>query len=749
MANTRGLLQVLVFTVLASPSWAQVPLPSSLTEAIDTELGRLLGPDRDSTLAVVSYASGSSDAEAVLVETADPLLVGSPEGVVTRPGALARDLDVLRRALGSELPGGPLAILVRPDLAADPEAGRRVRGAATEAGFSEVETVSVDTGALPEGTRVAYLDAGTGLDDGPLADRLDALAEQGVLVFAAAPRLVRLGALASASPPYEGRLAREVALAVQERLDGRVVEDMPLRPLPPVRFSLNEATARRLGVSIPWGFRLEADVMDTGSVPESALTLDQAIREAANGALAVRAEAFAVRANQEEVGLARSAILPQVGVASTARVINDDLARVALGGAEPEWLVTVGAQLSQVLFDEPAFAGVAITRRVAIARGFDLAEARLDAADRAASGFVDLLRAETGASIERATLTRTRTNLEAARLRRTVGSSGPAAVARLEAEVAQSRGRLAQVLGAAEAARVALNGALNRALNEPVAPQVDVEDEVSPGEAPGRLPGPDASGFTRAPDPLRIARAFAADALSSVPGGAPPSPEAARAFAGEAATLAARQSPAADALRSIVAARQRSLSSARRAFVLPSLRLDAGANVRLLEDGAGTEPPPPGLPIPPFPDETWRIGVTLSYPLVAGGARSARVRQARAEVESAQTQLDLVIQGVQVGARAAAQQLSANAAAFEQSLEAARAAQEAYDVVSELYREGLASLLDLLDAETALRIAEQLAAQSAFDVVESTIGLQRATGAFDALDDSRVTDPDAVLNQGP
>ena len=728
-----SLLLLAPLAAAAQPAQAQRALPSGFEQRVAAEVLRLV--DGAPAARVVPY-EGRATPGTVEVLVADPALIagGAGRAVVTRPDALARDLSALRAAFATSVPSGALGVLVRPDLASG--GGARVAQAAADAGFGRTVVLPAAVGAMPDDLTAVYLDAGTGLSEAETEALLRALAARGIPVFAASPDLVRLGALASASPAYETRLVREAALAVQDRTEG--LRDVPLvRPLPPVRFTLNARVARTLGLAVPWGLRLEADLVDDEAASVPTITLGEAVRESADRALAVRAEAFAVRADQQDVALARSRLLPQVNALSDARVVNPDLGRAALGGANPERLVTLEARVFQTLFNESAFAGVAAARRVAVARGYQLAAARLDAAQQGADAFIDLLRAQTGAQIERATLERTRTNLEAARLRQRVGTGGPADVARLESEAAQTRSRLAGVLGGAEAARVALNAALNRPLGAPLETRVGAAPS-----APARLP--EALGDT-VQSPIAKARAVAAEALAAVVDRAPASPEAAAALADRSEALALERAPEALALRSLLSARERSLLSARRARYLPELNLVGGVGTRLYEGGAGTEPPPPQLPIAAFPNETYQVGLSLSFPLFAGGRRSAQVRQARAQVGAAQAQLDLVRQGVATGARASAERLSANAAAFDQSLDAAAAAAESYRIVQALYREGLTSLLDVLDAQTGLRVAEQLAAQAAYDVAEAAIGLQRATGSFDALPDPSVTDPDAVL----
>ena len=740
LALVLALVPVTAFAQRVDPS-----LGSPFGRAVEGEVQRLLETDETPDVPVVLYTGAEADDGAVAVAFGDPLLFGDEDGeAVLRPRALARDLAVMREALAPSVRLASLVVLAHPDLVGLEGAAGRVATAGAEAGFESVRLAPA-TGPPPTDVDAVYLDAGSGLPGAEVRRLAQELARGGVPLLAASPALVRQGAFASASPDYDSRLVRRTALAVQDLVEGLGAVPQ-VRPLPPVRFTLNDRTARALSLAVPWGLRLEADVVDTGSAGGAPLSLGDAVRQAADRALAVRAEAFTVRADQLDVALARSRLLPQVGIQSDARIINPDLGRAALGGANPERLVTAEVRLFQSVFDEPAFAGVAIARRIAALRGYELAAARLDAAETGADAYLDWLRALTGAEIERATLERTRTNLEAARFRRRVGTAGPADVARLESEAAQARGRLARVLGGADAARVALNAALDRPLDTDLSPQVSLAGEPDGLATPPRRPRVDAAFAEPVRDPLRVARAVAAQALGDVVDEVPGSPEAARVLADQSAALALVRAPETGALRSLVSARERGLASARRAFYLPEVGVTAGLGTRLYEGGAGTEPPPPGLPIPPFPNETWQVGLSLSFPLFAGGGRSAQVRQARAQVGAAQARLDAVRQGVATGARASAEILSANAAAFDQSLAAAAAAAESYRIVERLYREGQTSLLDVLDVQTGLRVAEELAAQAAYDVAQAAVDLQRATGAFAALAQSSVTDPDVILD---
>ncbi|MEM6335401.1 MAG: TolC family protein, partial [Bacteroidota bacterium] len=674
--------------------------------AFRLEAERLTGTDTLAVDAVGLWEAGSVGR--VLVSFVDPQL-SAASGALMRPAGLVRDLQALREATAVEASADVL-IAVHPSVARTTQGMPSLDEGAAKAGLNLrlVAATSTDEvlASVSEATKAVYLDAGTSSPTEDLRALAQALTERSVVTWAASPRVVAWGWFASASADFVEPLARRAVLALVDSTR----QDSLAAPLPlPARLTVNEATARQLGQALTWPVLLEAEFVETAARPSEKLNLADAVRGAAESNLAVRASEFAVDGAEAGVGSAWSALLPQVVASSTARIINEDLGAAALGGANPERLWTVEANLGQVLFSERAFAGVSIAERFAAAQRFERDDARLQAAQEGGRAFVGVLRAETGKGVVRDQARRALADLETAQLRQDAGEAGPADVARLQAELARIRQSLAGTLGGIEAARYALNQALNRPLDEPLV--LDVPAGESPLDAPRAL----------------VASIPVLDLLSG--------PARSTSLAERYAQATLEQAPAIRALESVLSARKRQAAAVGRSLYLPEIQLFAGASARLAEGGAGLDLPP-GLPIPPFPDETWSAGVSLQFPLFLGGGRISERRKAKAEAAEAQARLDLVVQQLVQGSRSAAAILSATYAAYGQAEEAARAAREAYDDVSQLYREGLVGVTDLVAAQEALRLTEGLVSTAAYDVVDAYIDLQRVSGSFDVLSES-------------
>jgi outer membrane protein len=148
------------------------------------------------------------------------------------------------------------------------------------------------------------------------------------------------------------------------------------------------------------------------------------------------------------------------------------------------------------------------------------------------------------------------------------------------------------------------------------------------------------------------------------------------------------------------------LRSARAAY-LPSVNASASYDWR--NSSAST------LPAPDWNNPGWSVGAALSLPLFQGGSLHAGVMQADAAVKQAEAALDVtklsVAQEVQqnfLGEAEARERILATAVLVEQSAESLRMSQERY-------RTGIATPLEITDAEVTLANARSSHVQAQFD----------------------------------
>lgn len=126
--------------------------------------------------------------------------------------------------------------------------------------------------------------------------------------------------------------------------------------------------------------------------------------------------------------------------------------------------------------------------------------------------------------------------------------------------------------------------------------------------------------------------------------------------------------------------------------------------------------------------ENWMVGLQVRVPLFDGGARSGRLQTAKAQalqaemaLQDARRKAGVEVQEAWLRARAAAERAEVTAGAADQARENQR-------IVALRYQEGMASIADLLDADTALTVAELSHTQALHDLLVERARLDWATG---------------------
>ena len=523
---------------------------------------------------------------------------------------------------------------------------------------------------------------------------------------------VRRGVLMGLNPEtWWLRIARRVALNAQRILLGEDASGIPVAFAREEQLTINMATARAIDVHPPWRVLTEATLINqlrTGL--ERRVSLAGAVREALAVNLDLAAQERAVAAGLSDVGVARSQLFPQVEISSVASLIDSDRAEASVG-AQAQRSLSGSAAITQLVFSEPTWANVAIQGRLQEARRYERDVVKLDIVLDATVAYLNVLRAVTFERIQRENLQVTRTNLGLARVRVTLGTAGPGEVYRWESQLAS--GRLDVIT--ANAQRNLAQIALNRLLHRPLEESFDAEDAAL-DDVPLTAGEQNILRYIADPYSFRVFRAFmVAEALAA-------SPELAQVDAA-------------------VAAQARVLSSARSAYWVPTVALQAGLRGLFTEGGAGTDfspTLPAGLPdfsglIPQANDLNWNIGLRISYPLFMGGARAATSAGAADDLAALRLEREAAAERIEQRVRSALHDFGASRAAIELSEDGARAAQQTLELVTDAYSRGTASVVDLLDAQNAAVVADLAAANAVYDFLVDLMEVERAVGRFSVL----------------
>lgn len=591
-----------------------------------------------------------------------------------------------------------------------PELPSRTFRLAAQAGY-EVEVIPVGTSAeetlasIPADAEAIYMWPLFHLVPGERQKLIDGLNARNLPTFSALDLGdLENGILATAtSGEFFQRLARRVALNVQRILLGEDAGGIPVLFRFRQRVRVNMATAREIGVSPSWDILLEAELLHEEESGLLTMSLEHAVSEAIKANLDLAVQRRALAAAAQEIALAQSSYRPQFDASALGAQIDEDRAAASFG-SQSERTTSASLELSQLLFSDPALANIKIQKQLQIAREEELDSLRLDIALDAVTTYLNLLRARSLVRIQRNNLEVTRSNLELAEIRRTIGAANPAEVFRWEAQIATDRKSLVEALQQQRAAEIALNQLLHRDLEERyVVREVELDD-------PGLITGQDRfRGYTETPARARVLRDFI------VQEGLTSSPEL-------------RQ------IDATIRAQERLVRAAQRAYWAPTVGIQATLDEVLSRGGIGSDRGDagiPGFPIPLADDTSWSIGLSASLPLYAGGSRRAELRQAEEELTQLNLQLDAVAERIATRIRVGMQLARGSFLGIGLSEQASTAASKSLELVSDSYARGAVSILDLLDAQNAALNADQLYTNAIYDFFVDLMEVERAANRFD------------------
>ena len=516
---------------------------------------------------------------------------------------------------------------------------------------------------------------------------------------------VEAGMLATVgSPQFFPKLARRVALNVQRILLGEDAGEIPVEFSVRDRLLINMATARAIDVSPSWEILIEAEVLHAENIEGAYdLTMEKAVREAVEVNMDLVVRRTEVDAGAEEIARARSSLRPQLDASAAALEIDADRAAASFG-SQAESSTTGSLALTQLVFSDAASGNVAIQRHLQEARTADLETLRLDIALQAATTYLNLMRAKALERVQRNNVDRTKSNLELAEIRRDLGVASAGEILRWESQVATARKQLIDAVATRRSAEIAVNRLLHRRQESPfIAEEVTLETRGL-GASEGRF-----RRFVETPRRYQLVRDFLViEGLSR-------SPELRR-------------------LDAAIAAQGRFVDTARRAFWAPTVALRGAYDEIFSKSGAGSEAPTGvGFALPTVDDSSWSLALNATLPIFSGGARFAELHQAELDLEALQLERTAVEEKLEQRIRTALEEARSSFIGIRLTGQAAKAARGNLELVEDSYARGVASLLDLLDAQTNALNAEEQAASALYEFLIDLLEAQRAANAIEFL----------------
>lgn len=557
------------------------------------------------------------------------------------------------------------------------------------------ESVAAALASLPAGIQAVFVTPMMHLSQPQFDELVEGLNQRHLVTLSARGREeVVSGLLASLYPSDDySRRARRTAISIHEALGGQDPGEMSIEYRRDSKLILNMATARRIGLSLPYKVLLAAEILN--EEPDQfarTLSLGAVVREASTLNLDLLAADKRVSAGEEFVHEARSPLLPQVDLFGGLSVVDADRARVFPAVGEKEWAVNLEAR--QLLYSDRAWASYSIEKSLQDQRREERAQLRLDVIEEAARSYLNLLRGETIRKIQKDNLNLTRSNLELASSRVEIGVAGREELFRWQSQLATNQRNVVETEALRNQARIAVNRVLNRPLNELFG---TVEASLNDPQFVASFEG--LGPYIDNPRGFHLFSEFMTDeALAAAP---------------ELAQLEAA-----------IRARQRELKAAQRSFFLPDFSLSGGLKA-FKPFGEGSELPE-GLN-----STDWFVGLNASIPLFQGGERIARVNRLNFQLQELTVQRDALSQRVEQRIRSLLEAANASFLGIDLSRAQAEAARENLQLVTDSYAAGVVGILALLDAQNETLVADLVSANAVFQYLGDLMSVQRAVGRFD------------------
>jgi outer membrane protein TolC len=502
------------------------------------------------------------------------------------------------------------------------------------------------------------------------------------------------------------KIARRLALNLQRLTFEEIPGDFSTAFSHDSRLHINMATARKIKVYPTWEQMIEAVLIDAEPLDlQRELSLTQVIETAVVRNLQLAAKKQELEADGQGIERARSRLRPQLNLFARENIMDSDRAETIM--TPSKYTTQIGAELMQVIYSEQAQANVDIKKYMLAAKQEEERALILDIMKDAALAYLNVLKARTMQTIQRDNLEVTRKNLELARFREQVGTSGPAEIYRWEIQMASARQAVIDASVMRKKAELALNQILNSSQEEEfTTADCDIFSQIFLIDQKGIAPYIDNQfGFKVFRDFL-VKDSFAF-------------------------------SPEIQQLKQTIKAQQRARRSAKRRYTNPTVAVQGNFTRNVKEAGIGEPKPPMSGPFSNmfrYPDDNdWFVGINVSIPLHEGGDRRAAIKQTDAAIGQLENNLDFLMQRLELNTRATLEDARSSFSSIGLSNTRAEYASKALDLVQSAYQRGAVNILDLIDAQNASLVAKEASANAMYNFFSDFVRVCRAVGTFDFI----------------
>ncbi|MFT4568453.1 MAG: outer membrane protein [Saprospiraceae bacterium] len=526
------------------------------------------------------------------------------------------------------------------------------------------------------------------------------LSRRGLPSFALIGReQVEVGAMAGiASSSFIPNLARRIALDVLRISEGERSENLPVKlDIAEDDFVINMHTLSHLEVYPDFDILNQAILLNIDEIEgEIDWSIESMIYEALKSNLQLAIARKDLQLADEDINIAISNLKPNLKVNTSATWIDQKRVDASNGqAASVSWLAN--ATLNQVIYSEPAMANVAIQKILKESTNEVIRQAELDIILESAQAFLGYLQTKSNVRIQNKNVDVTKKNLDISKSKERLGYSGITDVYRLETQLSQNIINLNIAVSNLAQARININRILNRDQRETFGVVDITQNEMISIGSNDVLQGL----INNQRDLNKLTDFFVERAIEYL--------------------------PEIQQLGYSIQAQERSLLSNRRSMYLPQISVQATIDQPI--HYFGLNEPPQG-----FAGLTRRTqyaaGAQVSLPIFEGGLRKANIQKDIIAIDQLGDQRQDVQNSLEANLRSNMQVLSASYQQLALTQEAAIYSVKNFDIVQDLYRQGQADIITLVDAQNARLAAELNANNALYQLIGDFLSVERGTGDY-------------------
>ena len=494
-------------------------------------------------------------------------------------------------------------------------------------------------------------------------------------------------------------ITKRLAIMLGDALDGDSLAHMSIYVNKKKETSINLQTAKAIQYSPQFKTLFTANIIQPSvddKIPQ--FSIQSLIKKALEENLDISVAKKDISISENDIAQARSQFLPNLDANANGILIDKNRPNPLVGQAEQT--VTVGGKLTQLIYSESTIAKISIQKHLLKAQKYATDQEILAQLLSVFNAYFSVLQAKTFLAIQIENFIATKQNLELAKKRNSIGTTNQSDVYRWQSELANGKQQIIEANTQLYALKYQLNTLLNNSLPE----EFDITDATVQDESFAFFSNSDLEKAIDTPTSLAKLTSF----LSQE---------------------AVNHYPAKNQLLANIDALERQQVMNKRLYYTPVVALQGQVNQNLYRGGAGSTP----LPQFDFINQTWDLGLSVSYPIFQGNRRKLNLSRNQVALEQLNDQSTNLSQNITLQVKISTLNILTSKTNIENSKIAQDNADKNFLLVQQNYQLGTINITQLIDAQKNLFAVKQAYSVAVYDYLLNFIKLENNLGFYSML----------------